>query len=631
MSALLPLAAGPLKLLFQEQDAAIRHLSLGRIEVLRGIYAAVRDENWNTLPPVITFIKKEILPDSFALEFTATVHKQSAPCFTWKGTLTGDSDGTIRYAFRGEALISFKKNRVGFCVLHHPGLAGQPVTVESIDGSRTQSKFPLAITGRQPFFDIRALSHEAAPGIECEVRMSGDAFEMEDQRNWTDASYKTYCTPLSKPFPVALEKGAIIEQEVTVRLNTAPGKSLHVPSAQNNDLIQISVGEFAGTLPSIGLCFRPNEQTPLTSIQKDALKSLKPSHLRVDLKQSEADWIDSLIAAATLCAHIGSSMEIAIHLRGDSDTNGIRDIERVVNAVRALPNAIPVARWIILHEDEKTCHPRWPKLAAPLIAKSVLRGAIGTGTDAYFTELNRNRPSTEGIDFVSYSINPQVHAFDDLSLVETLSIQGLTVQNASGFSGKPVVVSPVTLLPRFNPNATSKDLPSLPPSDPRQQIPFNAAWTAGSIKHLAEADAQAVTYFEVAGPSGVMGHGDDNTNPRLYPVFHTIAWAVKNGGAPCIRTISSKPLEAEALLIRIPGGVEMLAFNYCSESRRLQIDLPLGTETAGAFLMDFEKQKEASLNPALWTTLSADSLNPRQGHIELLLPAYSLCRILFHR
>lgn len=27
----------------------------------------------------------------------------------------------------------------------------------------------------------------------------GDVFEMEDQRNWTDASYKTYCTPWGCP------------------------------------------------------------------------------------------------------------------------------------------------------------------------------------------------------------------------------------------------------------------------------------------------------------------------------------------------------------------------------------------------------------------------------------------------
>ena len=33
------------------------------------------------------------------------------------------------------------------------------------------------------------------------VAFDGDIFEMEDQRNWTDASYKIYSTPLRLPFP----------------------------------------------------------------------------------------------------------------------------------------------------------------------------------------------------------------------------------------------------------------------------------------------------------------------------------------------------------------------------------------------------------------------------------------------
>ena len=37
------------------------------------------------------------------------------------------------------------------------------------------------------------------------------------------------------------------------------------------------------------------------------------------------------------------------------------------------------------------------------------------------------------MDFVNYSINPQVHAFDNLSLAETLSAQAETVKSARNF------------------------------------------------------------------------------------------------------------------------------------------------------------------------------------------------------
>ena len=43
---------------------------------------------------------------------------------------------------------------------------------------------------------MQSISHGTPGGGEIVIRFEGDLFEMEDQRNWTDASYKTYSTPL---------------------------------------------------------------------------------------------------------------------------------------------------------------------------------------------------------------------------------------------------------------------------------------------------------------------------------------------------------------------------------------------------------------------------------------------------
>ena len=40
---------------------------------------------------------------------------------------------------------------------------------------------------------------------------------MEDQRNWTDASFKTYSTPLRIPYPVEVAPGQDPVQAVTMR------------------------------------------------------------------------------------------------------------------------------------------------------------------------------------------------------------------------------------------------------------------------------------------------------------------------------------------------------------------------------------------------------------------------------
>ncbi len=37
---------------------------------------------------------------------------------------------------------------------------------------------------------------------------------MEDQRQWGDASFKTYNRPLAKPWPYKIEDGSVLEQSV---------------------------------------------------------------------------------------------------------------------------------------------------------------------------------------------------------------------------------------------------------------------------------------------------------------------------------------------------------------------------------------------------------------------------------
>ena len=45
---------------------------------------------------------------------------------------------------------------------------------------------------------------------------------------------------------------------------------------------------------------------------------------------------------------------------------------------------------------------------------------VGGGMLSYFTELNRKRPPVDGIDYVTHTTCPIVHAADDISVMETL-------------------------------------------------------------------------------------------------------------------------------------------------------------------------------------------------------------------
>ena len=93
----------------------------------------------------------------------------------------------------------------------------------------------------------------------AEVRFEGDVFEMEDQRNWTDASYKTYCTPLDISYPVEVEKGTKISQKVAIRLIGEVGSEVN---AGERDSVVLTVNPIESRpLPAIGLGVTPEELT----------------------------------------------------------------------------------------------------------------------------------------------------------------------------------------------------------------------------------------------------------------------------------------------------------------------------------------------------------------------------------
>src|SRR6266852_5329573 len=92
------LRAGPLTLLFEPHTAFLRHLRLGDHEVVRALYAAVRDQDWATIASHVTNLKTEINKDSFRLTFDVNC-RQGGIDYFWNGTVTGEAKGRVRFAF----------------------------------------------------------------------------------------------------------------------------------------------------------------------------------------------------------------------------------------------------------------------------------------------------------------------------------------------------------------------------------------------------------------------------------------------------------------------------------------------------------------------------------------------------
>ena len=619
------LRAGPVTALFEE--GGLRYIRLGDREILRRVYVAVRDHNWNTILPALANIQIEQGPDSFRVTFDSR-HRQGEIDFAWRGTITGDAQGTIGFSMDGEARSSFRRNRIGFCVLHPVAeCAGMPYTARKADGSTERGVFPQAISPHQPVMDMLSLSHAVGPGLLAEVRFTGDIFEMEDQRNWTDASYKTYCTPLRLPFPVEVQRGERVAQSVTLTLR---GQAPEQPSATGAPVVEIGASP-AGPLPEIGLGMASHGE-PLTDQEIARLRALNLAHLRVDLDLADPNHAGALRRATREAAALGAALEAAIFLSGDAD----HELERLV----ALLDEIrpPMRRWLIFKRGQAVTSPETLALARQRLARHDATIPVGGGTDAYFTELNRDRPDVDALDLVAYSINPQVHAFDNASLVETLAAQAWTVESARQFVGdRPIIISPVTLRPRFNPNATGAEtepIDTLPAAvDERQMSLLGAGWTLGSLKCLAQTGVAAVTYHETTGWRGVMERPAGSPQPErfrslpgaVFPLYHVLADIGDFAGGAVVPVTTSAPLQVDALALQKDGRRRVLLANLTAETLTVRVrGLP------GAVLarhLDERNAVAAMTAPDAFRAEAGERLACAGGVLTLTLLPYGIARL----
>jgi hypothetical protein len=174
------------------EDGELRYVKLGRREVVRRLYVAVRDRIWRTISPRLENARIDAHDDTFIIEFDAH-HVEDEIDFFWRGSIVGDSLGKISFLMDGHARSTFWRGRIGFCILHPMReCAGARVRVEQDGVGTITGTFPLDIDPHAPFLDMTAIAHEVEDGVWAELRFTGDLFEMEDQRNWTDASFKTF-------------------------------------------------------------------------------------------------------------------------------------------------------------------------------------------------------------------------------------------------------------------------------------------------------------------------------------------------------------------------------------------------------------------------------------------------------
>lgn len=550
------LSAGSLRLDYDDGD--LRAIRLGDLEIVRRIYVVFQDRNWTARPWQIEEEDIEESADSFSIRVLAR-GTFDASHFTWVGEFTGDSSGAIRYAMDGSTIEPFVRNRLGICVLHPmAGFAGRPCTITTVDDEIVETAFPDQISPHQPFLDICCMSYPAGDSVTAHLEFDGETFETEDHRNWSDASYKTYCTPISLPFPVEVSPDDRIEQSVALTLTGDVPPPVTTP-----DDVTITVSDIPVALPALGTQLT---DLPWTQSEIDAIADLGLDHLLVTIDARSPEAGQTLAGAIATAARVGASVRLRLANGNEAFYRQIRETVRAEN----------VASVAVIHDSEKVTSSDSLDSARDILGTDLPWCA---GTDLYFTELNRQPADTSHAAWMSFSVNPQVHAADDRTILQNTATFAVIAEDAARLASPArIAIEPISLRPRFNPNAadpssdvSNTDLPSS--VDARQRTWLGAAWTALALRSMSvPGTIAAATFFEALGWRGLRERDAGSVDPAFrsasgerFPVYNLLHDL--RGYTDVLPSASDQPEVADALVVEGPDGVRAFFVNMSPEPR----------------------------------------------------------------
>lgn len=541
------LAVGDLSVVLQ--DGNLRTLRFRGHEVLRAIAFLVRDKDWGTCGAVIVNLVVEETAAGFSVRYDARFSAPSGANLDCAVSIAGSAEG-VTFSADCTSDDDFETARAGFVVLHPVvGVAGEPVQIRHGDGSVEQARWPGQIEPWQPFKEIAAITHRVASGIAATTEFSGDVFEMEDQRNWTDGSYKTYVRPLALPWPYRVPKNEPFCQRISVAIQT---EAEAAPAAGAADAVSLLMVPTTRRFPEVGVGLRP-ECLPEERAALEVLKTVGARHLIAHFDPLAGHGIDALKGYAEIAARSGLkvTLELAVPCQRRLDEE-MADVATLVGQSGLTLDTLFVSPAV----DRQSTPPgsAWPECppleAVYAAARAAFPGVrLGGGMMSYFTELNRKRVPGERLDYISHCTNPIVHAADDLSVMQTFEALRFVVGSVRALYGdKPYRIGPSTIAMRQNPyGSATKDNPAssripMAAVDPRHNGAFGAVWTLAYAATVAPTGLEVLTLSTLAGPFGLLaGEGEAMPQGALRPLAHVLARLGSLAGEAVVTVETSRP------------------------------------------------------------------------------------------
>jgi D-apionolactonase len=465
----------------------------------------------------------------------------------------------------GESVVQ----RLGLIVLHPAGVAGRPFDVGGgTDGSPTTGTFPVLVTAERFASGYRSMRWQPTEGLATSLAFEGDTWETEDQRAWTDASFKSYSPPLDRPHPVTLEAGATIDAAIRLEMTAIGGAASRRPARRSRQAEHVVVGEHAiGPVPPIGVAW----SAPIDSSDADRLRRLRPAHLRIVVDRTRPDWRAELRRAAVDAGAVGCALQL--ELVAFADEQARNDLVEVLEALD-----VPISGVLVFGSSDDVGLVTSEASEVDGLRdriRSIVPGPVGGGSRFDYGELAGSPVPIRSLDVVAFSLTPQIHATDPVTIIENLATLPILMRSAAELAaGRPLDLS-CSFRPRFDAYASPPQR-RLDPSrfDDRLAGDLGAVWLIGTLSGVMTARTERITIMEASGPAGVLA---GTTPGALEEIFAAIR------GMDAARLLPVQTSDGcTALAIASADRIRVLVANLRDRPVAVRLDVPRGWSPIGS-------------------------------------------------
>ncbi len=480
----------------------IEHLSFGGAALVPRVFFSVRDRSWGS--PAIPMTYERTGDDGASPDNRIAFHGcvEGYPLLV-SGWIEPLSQALI-VSFRLKVDADVDVTRAGPCVLHYVLSAGQTITTD-LPGEGREVEVGADISSGRLTSGYRVLSYSAG-GTRLTIEFDGGLFEMEDQRNWTDNTFKSYTPPLSEPLPLHLLEGQVLTYSLRFQVETsARTPPLPVSSGLPSKLTVRAPNPTSASypLPGIGLA---HPGGPFSPALMSKLGELQPEFMHLLVELGDSHWKRRLRGDLLAVGRLGTKAVVTV----DCPPKRGRDL-RALAEIGA--GYVDIA--FLFDSGRPLTSDELAEAGRASFDGTGIR--VGSGTRGHFASLNLTGRVPDAAEVVGVSLAAAAHDDDRRALTTGLGSYGQIFGQVRRMAGdREIYAGPMGWAPTFDSWSTiGFELgvrKAWARGHPGDRSVFAAAWTVAAIAVLSSLGPKRVC---ISGAIGSARGSHPDSNPVL--------------------------------------------------------------------------------------------------------------------